>query len=163
LIISGINSGANIGTDVFYSGTVSAALEGVFLGIPSLAVSLAGYRRGSDFEPAAELVVKLLPQIIENPYRGLININVPADPERNWPGVRITKLGKTVYEDVFESRIDPRGRKYFWQSGTITEDQEEGSDLSAVQQGYVSITPLHCDLTDYEKMKNIKNLENINF
>ncbi|HWQ88639.1 MAG TPA: 5'/3'-nucleotidase SurE [Desulfitobacteriaceae bacterium] len=160
LIISGINSGANIGTDVFYSGTVSAALEGVFLGIPSVAVSLAGYKKGSDFEPAAEFMVTLLPKIIEKPYQGLININIPAEPESNWPGVRITKLGKTVYKDVFESRIDPRGRKYFWQAGTITSDQEDDSDLSAIQHGYVSLTPLHCDLTDYQKIENMKELEN---
>jgi 5'-nucleotidase len=159
LIISGINSGANMGTDVFYSGTVSAALEGVFLGIPSIAVSLAGYRKGSNFEPAAEFIINLLPKLIDKPYKGLININIPLKSDKNWPGVRITKLGKTIYKDVFESRIDPRGRKYFWQSGTIIEDQEKDTDLSAIQEGYISITPLHCDLTDYEKVKSIKNLE----
>ncbi|MDD2234570.1 MAG: 5'/3'-nucleotidase SurE [Desulfitobacteriaceae bacterium] len=158
LIVSGINSGANIGTDVFYSGTVSAALEGVFLGIPSIAVSLAGYKKGSNFEPAAEFIINLLPKLLERPYKGLININIPAKPENNWSGVRVTKLGKTVYEDVFESRLDPRGRRYFWQSGTITEDQEKDTDLNAIQEGYVSITPLHCDLTDYEKIKDIEDL-----
>jgi len=162
LIISGINSGANIGTDVFYSGTVSAALEGVFLGIPSIAVSLAGYKKGSNFEPAAEFIIGLLPEIIKEPYQGLININIPAEPEGNWPGVRITKLGKTVYEDVFESRVDPRGRKYFWQSGTIIEDREKDTDLKAIQEGYISITPLHCDLTDYKKIKSLKKLERLN-
>ncbi|MHB8124773.1 MAG: 5'/3'-nucleotidase SurE [Desulfitobacteriaceae bacterium] len=159
LIISGINSGANIGTDVFYSGTVSAALEGVFLGIPAIAVSLAGYKKGSNFEPAAEFIATLLPKIINKPYHGLININIPVKPEKNWPGVRITKLGKTVYKNVFESRVDPRGRTYFWQAGTIIEDQEENSDISAIQEGYISITPIHCDLTDYDKIKDFKEFE----
>ncbi len=158
LVISGINAGQNLGTDVFYSGTVSAALEGVLLGIPAIAVSLASYK-DHNFEPAAEFIAAMLPKLINKLEQGLININIPALPEKDWRGVRITKLGKTVYENVFESRIDPRGRNYFWQAGTMIKDQEANSDLSAIQDGYISITPIHCDLTDYNQMKNFKEFE----
>lgn len=158
LVISGINSGQNLGTDVFYSGTVSAALEGVLLGVPAIAVSLAGYK-DHDFEPAAEFIAALLPKLLDKLDFGLVNINIPAGPEKDWRGVRITKLGKTVYKDVFESRVDPRGRNYFWQAGTMSKDQEANSDISAIQEGYISITPIHCDLTDYDKMMELKEFE----
>ena len=158
LVISGINSGQNLGTDVFYSGTVSAALEGVLLGVPAIAVSLAGHKN-HDFEPVAEFIATLLPKILDKLDFGLVNINIPAIPEKDWRGVRITKLGKTVYKDVFESRVDPRGRNYFWQAGNLLKDQETNSYISAIQDGYISITPIHCDLTDYDKMIKLKELE----
>ncbi|HVJ48708.1 5'/3'-nucleotidase SurE [Desulfitobacterium sp.] len=151
LVISGINNGPNLGTDVFYSGTVSAAMEGVLLGIPSIAVSLAGYN-GDDYEDAARFVHHFLKQnnFIEG---GLLNINIPPLPANEWKGVKFTKLGKAVYNNVFEHRLDPRGRSYFWQAGSLAPETDPETDLYALQQEYVSITPMHSDLTDYRKLK----------
>jgi len=150
LVISGINRGPNLGTDVFYSGTVSAAMEGVLLGVPSVAVSLASYEF-EDFGPAADFMVDFIDNfgtLIE----GLININIPGVPAEKWKGVKITKLGKAVYHNVFELRRDPRGREYFWQGGELQFDPTENSDMAALNQNYVSITPMHSDLTDYQKL-----------
>ncbi len=158
LVISGINSGQNLGTDVFYSGTVSAALEGVLLGVPAIAISLVSYK-DQEFEPAAEFIAAFLPKLITKLDHGLININIPARPKKDWLGIRITKLGKTVYKNVFESRVDPRGRNYFWQAGTMVKDQEANSDISAIQEGYISITPIHSDLTDYNRMNDFIEFE----
>jgi 5'-nucleotidase len=156
LVISGINNGPNLGTDVFYSGTVSAAMEGVLLGIPSFAVSLASFSP-CDFEPAARFVANLLREN-KIPYeKGLLNINIPAVPENEWKGTRVTKLGKAIYENVFEYRKGPHGREYFWQAGTIAPEKDESSDLFAIKEGYVSLTPMHSDLTDYVQMRDLEN------
>jgi 5'-nucleotidase len=148
-LISGINQGSNLGTDIFYSGTVSAAMEGVLLGIPSLALSLASYEF-VNFEPAATYLAEQLDFLIRNHPEGLVNINIPGKPQAEWRGLRMTRLGKAVYENVFERRVDPRGRTYFWQSGNLVEDQEADTDLKAIQEDFISITPLHSDLTDFQ-------------
>ncbi|MEM5817493.1 5'-nucleotidase /3'-nucleotidase /exopolyphosphatase [Desulfitobacterium sp. LBE] len=162
LVISGINNGPNLGTDVFYSGTVSAAMEGVLLGVPAIAVSLASFS-AVDYKPAAQFVALSLPKLRLGP--GLININIPPLPEKEWKGVRVTKLGKAVYENVFEHRQAPYGRDYYWQAGTVSPEVDQETDLYAVQEGYVSITPMHSDLTDYIKLKELRqslSLENPN-
>lgn len=153
LVISGINNGPNLGTDVFYSGTVSAAMEGVLLGLPAIAVSLASFA-GDEFEDAARFVRRFLNQ---NKFTevGLLNINIPALPAKDWKGIKYTKLGKGVYQNVFEHRIDPRGRSYFWQAGSLTPETDPETDLYAIQEEYVSITPMHADLTDYNKLNAI--------
>ena len=156
LVISGINNGPNLGTDVFYSGTVSAAMEGVLLGIPALAVSLASFS-AADYLPGANFVVKFLRETTID--RGLININIPPTPEKEWKGVRVTKLGKAVYENVFEHRKSPFGKEYYWQAGTVSREMDQETDLFAVQEGYVSITPMHSDLTDYQRIKELSQLE----
>ena len=148
LIISGINFGPNLGTDTFYSGTVSAAMEGVLLGIPALAVSLASYEF-TDFEPAASYLAKQLDFIMQHKHEGLMNINIPGKPEAEWRGVKVTRLGKAIYENVFEQRVDPHGRTYFWQCGNLTCDLEIDTDLRAIQEDFISITPMHSDLTDF--------------
>ncbi|AFM00780.1 5'-nucleotidase [Desulfitobacterium dehalogenans ATCC 51507] len=153
LVISGINNGPNLGTDVFYSGTVSAAMEGVLLGMPAIAVSLASFS-ATDYKPAAQFVAKWLQKLHLGP--GLININIPPLPEKEWKGVRVTKLGKAVYENVFEHRQTPTGRDYYWQAGTVSPEVDQETDLYAVQEGYVSITPMHSDLTDYMKIKELR-------
>jgi 5'-nucleotidase len=156
LVISGINNGPNLGTDVFYSGTVSAAMEGVLLGIPALAISLASFSN-SNFEPATRFVVKFLEEF--NPRRnGLLNINIPPIPEETWKGVRVTKLGKAVYENVFEQRKAPNGKEYFWQAGTMAPEKDEETDLYAIGEGYISITPMHSDLTDYDQLRLLRGL-----
>lgn len=153
LIISGINNGPNLGTDVFYSGTVSAAMEGVLLGIPALAVSLAAFSM-TDYEPSARFVAKFLKE--STIIQGLININIPPLPEEEWKGIRITKLGKAVYENVFELRHAPYGREYYWQAGTMSPEKDEDTDLYAIHEGFVSLTPMHSDLTDYAKITEMR-------
>lgn len=153
LVISGINNGPNLGTDVFYSGTVSAAMEGVLLGVPSIAVSLASFS-GDNFEDAARFIQHFLKQETITDV-GLLNINIPALPATDWKGIKFTKLGKSVYQNVFEHRLDPRGRSYFWQGGSLAPETDPETDLYAIQKEYVSITPMHSDLTDYRKLKNM--------
>ncbi|ODA40584.1 5'/3'-nucleotidase SurE [Desulfosporosinus sp. BG] len=149
LLISGINHGSNLGTDIFYSGTVSAAMEGVLLGVPSLAISLASLEC-TDFEPAAAYLAEQLDFIVQHHRAGLVNINIPGKPQTEWRGLKVTKLSKAVYENVFERRVDPRGRTYYWQSGNLAQDLEMETDLRAIQEDYISITPMHSDLTDFE-------------
>jgi 5'-nucleotidase len=155
LVISGINNGPNLGTDVFYSGTVSAAMEGVLLGIPSLAVSLASFA-SSDYEPAANFVVQFLKDYPHTQIKGLLNINIPPSAETEWKGVRVTKLGKAVYNNIFEHRQAPHGKEYFWQGGMMQAETDCSTDLYAVQEGYVSLTPMHSDLTDYEQIELLR-------
>ncbi|WP_088185995.1 5'/3'-nucleotidase SurE [Desulfosporosinus sp. FKA] len=151
LLISGINQGPNLGTDIFYSGTVSAAMEGVLLGVPSIAVSLASFEY-QEFEPAAAYVAENLKLFRKLDYKGLINLNLPGKPRNEWRGLKVTRLGKAVYENIFEQRTDPRGRLYYWQSGTMTPDNESDTDLRAIQEGFVSVTPVHSNLTDYANL-----------
>jgi 5'-nucleotidase len=153
IVISGINQGPNLGTDIFYSGTVSAAMEGVLLGVTSLAVSLASYEF-MNFEPAATYIAENLDSIVQHNQKGLMNINIPGKIYSEWRGVKVTKLGKAVYENVFERRIDPHGRTYFWQGGKMSHDLEVDTDLRAIQEDYVSITPIHCDLCDFKRLQS---------
>jgi len=155
LVISGINDGPNLGIDVFYSGTVSAAMEGVLLGMPAIAVSLAACS-ARDFKPAALFMAHFLEKF--SPVEGLININIPPVPQEEWKGVLVTKLGKAIYDNVFECRKTPDGRDYFWQAGTVAPVEDKETDLYAVQEGYVSVTPMHSDLTDYLKLKEYRKI-----
>lgn len=154
LVISGINHGQNLGTDVFYSGTVSAAMEGVLLGIPAIAVSLASYEY-EDFHPAAQFMQERLIQLAGLCGQGLLNINIPGTPATGWKGLLVTRLGKTTYTDVFSHYTDPRGRSFYWQGGTLQWEEQEGTDLWAVAHGYVAVTPLHSDLTDYARVEEL--------
>jgi 5'-nucleotidase len=160
LVISGINQGPNLGTDIFYSGTVSAAMEGVLLGVPSLAVSLGSYDY-QDFEPAAFYIAEELDFLMSHNKDGLININFPGKPRAEWRGVKVTKLGRAVYENVFERRTDPHGRVYYWQAGNLMNDVEGNTDLRAIQDDFVAITPLHSDLTDYNRLSSWQELDEI--
>lgn len=151
LIISGINHGPNLGSDILYSGTVSAAIEGSFYKIPSVAVSLSGYQN-FNFSPAAAFIGKNLNQLKELATHTILNINFPVvDNIMDYQGTRFTKLGVLTYQDVIVERKDPRGQIYFWMAGEpVVQDQAEDSDIKAIDQGFVSITPLHTRLTDYE-------------
>jgi len=159
LVVSGINHGPNLGTDVLYSGTVSAAAEGSILGIPSLAVSLDSYQEDMDFSFAARFTRNAI-RVAR--YRGLesktlININIPSLKSKDIKGVRITKLGIRNYDNLFEERLDPRGNTYYWLGGgVIEENQDPESDVTAVQDGYISITPINLDLTDYRLIKEYR-------
>ena len=159
LVISGINKGQNLGTDIFYSGTVSAAMESVLLGIPAIAVSLASYDY-DDYRPAAQFIMQRLSQFAELCGQGLLNINIPGVPASEWKGMLVTRLGKAVYKDVFSHYTDPRGRSFYWQGGTLQWEEQGGTDLWAVGQGYIALTPLHSDLTDYARVKELGKILN---
>ncbi len=161
LVISGINRGSNLGTDVLYSGTVSAALEGLLLGIPSVAISLTGNGDSNSFDYAARLISNLIPELLEGSIDAstLININVPVDV-KNIKGVRITKLGNRRYRNAFEKRTDPRGMNYYWLAGELVEDdpEDDDCDTKAVREGYISLTPIHFQLTDFISMPALEKL-----
>ncbi|MFY9258337.1 MAG: 5'/3'-nucleotidase SurE [Dethiobacteria bacterium] len=150
LIISGINRGSNLGTDVLYSGTVSAAVEGIILGLPAVAVSLTEGDESQDFIYAAEFICDLIPQLIAEglPEGTMLNINVPPGSSAI-KGARATRLGTRRYRNSFDRRIDPRGMIYYWLAGELIEgEEEENSDVQAIRDGYISITPVHFNLTN---------------
>ncbi len=161
LVISGINQGPNLGTDVLYSGTVSAAIEGAILGIPSLAVSLASYE-SCDFSLAGDMALMLARYMYENqqslPERTLLNVNVPAVDKDKIRKVKITKLGIREYENEFDKRVDPRGNIYYWLTGKVVPHGYEdiNIDIAAVEQNYISVSPLHFDLTNYKIIEKVQ-------
>jgi len=161
LVISGINRGANLGTDILYSGTVSGALEGALMEKPSIAVSSTD-SDNPNFESAAEFVINFLRifDVKNLPRFTALNINVPAMPYNEIKGWRITKQSKRRYSDYFEARKDPFGNTYYWMLGEIIEDDpSEDSDYMAVKSGYVSITPISVFLTDQKLFEYLKEVE----
>jgi len=150
LVVSGINTGANVGHDITYSGTVAAAMEGVIAGLPAMAVSLDSSDETADYGYAAEVAALLAGQLLERglPPKVLLNVNVPHLPPEEIKGVRITRLGEQVYANVLVQRKDPRGRPYFWVGGDrLVGVAEDGTDVGALAEGYVSVTPLLMDMT----------------
>jgi 5'-nucleotidase len=150
LVVSGVNRGPNMGDDVFYSGTVAAAIEGAMQGVPALAFSLAASGR-ADYQYACAYARRLVGTVIERglPEKCVLNVNVPHLRDDQIRGVRVTRLGKRKYQDSLIERMDPRGRAYYWIGGDAPIwEPEEGSDFLAVDEGFVSVTPLHLDLTD---------------
>ncbi|HSS44560.1 MAG TPA: 5'/3'-nucleotidase SurE [Thermoanaerobaculia bacterium] len=157
LLFSGINLGLNLGDDVTYSGTVSAAFEGTLIGLPSVAISQE-IETGFTFDAAADFAVRLGRYLLERPLPPgtLVNVNMPARPPR---GVRVTRLGKRRYGEAVVEKTDPRGRPYYWIGSTPPSGElEEGTDLSAVAEKCVSLTPLHLDLTDYGSMEALQDI-----
>ncbi|HBO85208.1 MAG TPA: 5'/3'-nucleotidase SurE [Deltaproteobacteria bacterium] len=157
IVVSGINKGGNLGDDVTYSGTVSAAMEGTLMGIPSIAVSLVGHDN-FDFKYAARFASKLVKYVISHnlPKDTLLNVNVPGLNNSEIKSYRITKLGKRVYGDAIVEKTDPRGKKYYWVGGNNMKwTGGKDSDFEAIANGYISITPIHLDLTNYSALKEI--------
>ncbi len=151
LVVSGINQGPNLGDDVTYSGTVSAAMEATLLGVPALAVSLAAHPP-FDYHAAARFTRHLAEAVLARglPPDTLLNVNVPPGTPERIQGFRFTRQGKRRYTDAIVENTDPRGRKYYWIGGDQVDSvPEEGTDLWAVQEGLISVTPLHLDLTNY--------------
>jgi 5'/3'-nucleotidase len=150
LVVSGINHGPNMGEDVFYSGTVAAAIEGTIQGAPAIAASLAT-RAPADFVEPARWIADLARRVMERglPRRQLLNVNLPHRPWGEIREVRLTRLGSRVYRDTLVKKVDPRGRDYYWIGGQdpVWEDVE-GTDFHAVQSGCISVTPMRLDLTD---------------
>lgn len=162
-VVSGINKGANLGDDITYSGTVSAAMESTIMGIPAFAVSLAIRQKPSlhaHFETAAEVAAKIGAYILAHslPYDTLLNVNVPDVPFEHLRGVKLTRQGKRVYDDSIQETFDPNGQKHFWiGGGNPYWEHGEDTDIHAVQDCHVSITPMHLDLTNYDALTFLKD------
>jgi 5'-nucleotidase len=161
LVVSGINLGANLGHDVTYSGTVTAAMEAVIAGIPGTAISLEmpeGHPGEIDFTPAAQAARVVVENVIENglPKGILLNVNVPFLDEDQIQGFRLTRQGVRVYHSRLDERIDPRGIPYYWIGGEApTGLPEQATDIGALAEGFVSITPLQLDLTAYRVLADL--------
>ncbi|HYA88443.1 MAG TPA: 5'/3'-nucleotidase SurE [Nitrospirota bacterium] len=165
LVVSGINKGPNLGDDVTYSGTVAGAIEGILLGIPAFAISLAA-REDFRFAVAAEVAFHAVKRIMRDglPAGTLLNINVPNLPIDKMQGTLITRLGKRIYHQMTVERVDPRGKKYYWIGGGEPDwERETGTDLDAVDKKFVSITPLHLDMTDYASFNLLRSMETMSY
>jgi 5'-nucleotidase len=164
LVVSGINPYSNIGHDVTYSGTVTAAMEAVIAGVPGIAFSLASQDKPAgvpeDYGPAGELARRVVQKVLESrPPEGVVlNVNIPYLSVEEIKGFLVTRQGLRVYRDVLDRRVDPRGRPYYWIGGEApTGVNEEGTDVGALAAGYVSITPLQLDLTNYKALDLLKS------
>ncbi len=164
-VFSGINHGANLGTDVLYSGTVSAAMEGIIEGIPSVAFSLTSFS-AQNFQPAANYARDLLQNLIDNPLSTLflLNVNVPPVDEAEIKGAKITRQGIRRYIEVFEKRTDPRGKTYYWLAGEVVEeiedpegDRDTPSDVETIRDNYITVTPLQYNLTSKKEIPRLKS------
>jgi 5'-nucleotidase len=165
LVVSGINPFSNIGHDVTYSGTVTAAMEAVIAGVPGIAFSLASQDKPAnvptDYGPAGEIAKRVVQKVLEGgglPEGVVLNVNIPYLSVEATKGFIITRQGLRVYRDVLDRRVDPRGRPYYWIGGEApTGVNEEGTDVGALAAGYVSMTPLQLDLTNYKAMDVLKS------
>ena len=156
LVLSGINPGPNLGDDVSYSGTVSAAIEATMLGIPSIAVSLAAESEPLHYETAATFTVKLATMILERglPKDTLLNVNIPNITSDKIGGLAFTRRGRRFYDDAIKEIYDPWGKKHYWiGGGTPSFDTGEDTDSAAISVNKISITPMHLDPTNYEALK----------
>lgn len=161
LVVSGINIGANVGINVLYSGTVSAATEGAILGVPSMAVSL-GTLRNADYTFAAAFA-RIMARFMTKNFAGrsvALNINVPPLPAQEIKGIAVTRQGKARLIESFDRRVDPRERIYYWLAGEtqLSEQEEPDSDGCALSQGMISITPINHDMTRYDALDSLKAL-----
>jgi len=158
LVVSGINHGSNLGDDVTYSGTVSAAMEGTLLGIPSIAVSLVGPEQGGFGEAGKIARLIAMRTLVEGlPAKTLLNVNVPGGRPK---GIRFTRLGHRVYKEKMVEEKDPRGKTYYWiGAGPPLWDDREATDIIAIQDGYAAVTPLHLDLTHYAALRRLGDWE----
>ena len=159
VVLSGINHGPNMGEDVLYSGTVSAAMEATVLGIPAIAFSFNG-ETIEDLPAWEEPVRRLLLSMLDEgafPVNTLLSVNLPGLPPDRAAGVRVTTLGRRRYSDSITRALDPSGREYFWIGGGVSEwSGNHDSDFHAVAEGFVSVTPLHLDLTNYRLLEEIR-------
>jgi 5'-nucleotidase len=168
LVVSGINRGANIGDDLNYSGTVAAAVESVIIGIPSLAVSLAAswpeHARDHQWATAANVAVRHAREVLANglPRTTFLNINVPNLPESELRGDRWVRQGRKAYRERVDRRSDPRGGTYYWLGGTFDASSiVDGTDLGAVRDNFVSVTPISIDRTDHDELGRRLRSENV--
>ena len=164
LVVSGINLGGNLGICAIYSGTVSAATEGAILGIPSMALSLDTFVE-PDFSTAAEFAKSFVPILLKKglPEGVSLNVNIPPVPRNEIRGAAVTRQGKSRVIETFDKRMNPRNNTYYWMAGEMRfEEIEEGVDCVMVRKNYISVTPIHYDLTHYESIETLKEW-NIDF
>ncbi|MEX0635631.1 MAG: 5'/3'-nucleotidase SurE, partial [Ferruginibacter sp.] len=162
ICLSGINHGANHSINVLYSGTMSAAMEAAIEGIPSVGFSLLDYSYDADFTASKEVVRKIVMQLLLNKIKEkhlLLNVNIPAVAPEKIKGIKICKQAYAKYEEDFSERIDPHGKKYYWLTGVFKNfDKGRDTDVWALEHNYVSVVPVHFDLTNYSlKLKLEKN------
>jgi len=160
LLISGINRGANLGDNITYSGTVAAAMEGALLGIPSMAVSVVGEGH-LRYKEAAQATLRFSRKIAAHglPAHTFLNMNVPSLPAEQISGTRITCMGRRIFKDPVVEKKDPRGRSYYWIGGEeIVSTGKGNSDYEAIAQNYISVTPLHLDLTHHEILGEMESV-----
>ena len=160
ICLSGINHGANHSINVIYSGTMSAAMEASIEGIPSIGFSLLDYRYEADFEPSKLIVRKIVSSILSQKKIDkhlLLNVNIPAVPSKEIKGIKICKQAYAKYEEDFDERLDPHGKKYYWLTGEFKNfDKARDSDVYALQHNYVSVVPVQFDLTNYTLKKQLE-------
>lgn len=155
VVVSGVNAGYNLGTDVLYSGTVGAAAEGYIHGIPSFAFSFEG-KRADEMVYIAQEAVKVFKRFCQTAIEKklFLNVNFPPMRDGGYRGLRVVPLGRRDYDNTFLKRLDPTGRTYYWMGGTpIEEVRDIATDTAAVRDGYISVTPIRIDMTDYEKLE----------
>lgn len=158
LVLSGINHGSNTAINIIYSGTVSAAREAAIMDVPSIAISITSHVV-MDFSYASRIATQLAIQVYEKglPKGTMLNVNVPNLPEDQIAGILLTKQGKSKWDDIYEKRIDPYGRNYYWLTGNLMDvDNLLELDQAAIKKNYVSISPIHFDLTDYQTFNDMK-------
>lgn len=157
--VSGINQGPNMGEDVLYSGTVAAAMEATVIGIPAVALSYTG-ERYEEIDGWAPIIQRFLEQVTAQPTfpeHTLLNVNLPACSPDDVKGIKITSLGRRRYSESITRANDPSGKEYFWiGGGSVRWRGSDDSDFQAVRDGYVSVTPLHLDLTNYRLLEEIR-------
>lgn len=161
-VISGINHGPNLGSDILYSGTVSCAMEGAMLGIPSIALSLATMNADyEDFKFSARFVNALLEKLksFQFPKKSILNINVPKLDSDDIAGVAVTELGRKMFTDAYEKRVDPRGKVYYWMAGELINEPEDApTDIAAVRNNKISITPVTYEMTRTQTLDDLDKL-----
>ncbi len=160
VLVSGINRGANLATNVIYSGTVSAATEGTILGVPSVAVSLCTYDMNADFSTAVKYAVEIAKQAARRgmPRGTLLNVNVPALGEKKIKGVKVCRQSHCIFDVGFEKRSDPRGMDYYWQGGRMNvNDPDLSTDIMAAEEGWVTVTPIQYDLTNHAFLEELSS------
>jgi 5'-nucleotidase len=159
-VFSGINHGENSSTNVLYSGTMSAAIEGAMEGIPSIGFSLADFDSDADFSAVQYFGAKIVQKLIESPLNKSVclHVNVPKLKQTSIQGIQICKQAHAYWADRFERRKDQFGRDYFWLTGEFADvDQRPDTDLQALKNGFVSVVPTHFDLTAYDTLQQMKN------
>ena len=161
MVIAGINHGPNLGRDILYSGTVSCAIEGALIGIPSIAVSLASMKfEYDDFKFAADFIEKFIKNLEDYkiPPKTVLNINVPSVEKEDISGVSVTEIGNRIFSDNYERRIDPRGKVYYWMAGELINEPEDAkTDIAAIRNNKISITPITYDMTRKSFMTELEN------
>lgn len=160
LVVSGINHGENTATNVLYSGTMSAAVEGAMEGIPSIGFSLCSFKQDADFSLAIEIAKKIVKRVLLNglPEGVCLNVNIPYVTKENFKGIKICRQAHAYWEDRFEERLDQYNRPYFWLAGDFIDvDQADDTDLYWIAKGYATVVPTQFDMTKHSAIKELEN------